>query len=182
MGANRGAEDMKAIRRQEEAHAQELRQLDSRIKQANAELSRLTAENADCLNRVASLTSRQKDLDEQLASAQTTLSPTLLLRAGKIRGAIGRAARQRAGQIHRRAQGGDTYAGAARLCQAGRCHCTYIIISHYALPVPRSLSMPERDASLLPSTQSATVLGCRKGGPRHSESFLAEATGLPLSR
>ena len=87
MGANRGAEDMKAnLRRQEEAHAQELRQLDSRIKQATAELSRLTAENTDCLNRVASLTSRKKDLDDQLASAQTTLfTDTAAARRKEIR-------------------------------------------------------------------------------------------------
>lgn len=87
MGANRGAEDMKAnLRRQEEAHAQELRQLDSRIKQANAELSRMTAENTDCLNRVASLTSRKKDLDDQLASTQTTLfTDTAAARRKEIR-------------------------------------------------------------------------------------------------
>ena len=74
MGANKNAEDMKAnLRHQEEAHAFELRQWESRIEQANLELSRMTAENTDCLTRVATLTRRQKDLETQLVSAQVTL-------------------------------------------------------------------------------------------------------------
>ncbi|MEM8709793.1 MAG: amidohydrolase family protein [Planctomycetota bacterium] len=74
MGANKNAEDMKAnLVRQEEAHAAELRQWDRRIEQANLELSRMTAENTECLTRVATLTRRQKELETQLASAQTTL-------------------------------------------------------------------------------------------------------------
>jgi len=74
MGSNKGAEDLKEqLKQQEYEHGREVREWSRQIDQSKMDLSKLVAENTECLNAVAELTTTQKKLEQVLSTTQGSL-------------------------------------------------------------------------------------------------------------
>jgi len=74
IGTTRGAEELQEqLKAQSATFAQELRQWDRKIEEAQEQMLALTADNTQCLQTVTKLSKQQKSLESKLTTTQTSL-------------------------------------------------------------------------------------------------------------